>query len=55
VRGPDETKVVDLQLKNLPANADIRIVKETAGVRHVISATVEEDNMKGICTGMGRI
>lgn len=26
-----------------------------AGVKHVISAAVDEDNMKGICTGTGRI
>ena len=26
-----------------------------AGVKHVVSATVDEDNMKGTCTGTGRI
>ena len=26
-----------------------------SGARHVISAALDEDNMKGICTGTGRI
>jgi len=26
-----------------------------AGVKHVISATVDEDNMKGTCLGTGKV
>lgn len=26
-----------------------------SGVKHVISASIDEDNMKGTCTGTGRI
>ena len=55
VRAPSDTVVVDLTLRNLPSNADVRGVKQMAGVKHIISASVDEDNMKGICTGTGRI
>lgn len=47
--------MVDLTLSNLPPSTDLRGVKQMAGVKHVISASVEEDNMKGICTGKGKI
>lgn len=49
------TRVVDLELKNLSANADLIDVKKMSGARHVISAALDEDNMKGICLGTGRI
>lgn len=55
VRAPSDTVVVDLTLRNLPSNADVRGVKQMAGVKHIISASVDEDNMKGICTGTGKI
>lgn len=55
VRPAESAEVVDLTLKNLPKNADVIGVKKLAGVKHVISASVEEDNMKGVCTGAGRI
>lgn len=55
VRAPDATEYVDLTLKNLPANSDLIGVKKMAGVKHVISASIDEDNMKGTCTGTGRI
>jgi hypothetical protein len=48
-------RVVDLQLANLPGNSDLIGVKKMSGARHVISAALDEDNMKGICTGTGRI
>lgn len=55
VREPAASRVVDLTLKNLPGNADLIGVKKMSGARHVISAHLDEDNMKGICTGTGRI
>lgn len=48
-------RVVDLTLKNLPGNSDLIGVKKMSGARHVISAALDQDNMKGICTGTGRI
>ena len=55
VQEPAATRVVDLQLKNLPSNTDLIEVKKMSGARHVISAALDEDNMKGICLGTGRI
>jgi hypothetical protein len=40
---------------NLPQNFDQLSLRRVANVKHVIDATVEEDNVKGICTGNGRI
>ena len=54
-KAPSEIRVVDLQLRNIPSNADKIGVKQMSGARHVISVALEEDNMKGICTGNGRI
>ena len=55
VRQPAEVQVVDLVLKNLPQHADLIGVKKMSGAKHIISAALDEDNMKGICTGTGRI
>ena len=55
IQAPSAMRVVDLQLANLPGNSDLIGVKKMSGARHVISAALDEDNMKGICTGTGRI
>ena len=55
VQEPAASRVVDLQLQNLPSSADLIGIKKMSGARHVISAAVDEDNMKGTCTGTGRI
>lgn len=55
VQAPAAARVVDLTLRNLPENADLIGIKKLSGARHVISAALDEDNMKGICTGTGRI
>lgn len=47
--------VVDLVIGNLPADCHANTLKKVSGSKHVISATVEEDNFRGICTGNGRI
>jgi len=44
-----------LSLSGLGANVDAQDVKKMAGVRHVVSATVDEDNMKGTCVGTGKV
>ena len=42
-------------MKDLPPNAEIEKLKKISGVKHVISATVDQDNIRGLCTGTGRI
>lgn len=49
------TQVVDLEIKGLPENCQSSTLKAVSGSKHVIKATVEEDNFKGTCTGTGRI
>lgn len=44
-----------MDVSGLPENFDRLALKQVANVRHVIDATVNEDNVKGICTGNGRI
>jgi hypothetical protein len=51
----DAPRVVDLNIADLPENFDARELKKMSGARHVISAAVDEDNMKGVCLGTGRI
>ena len=55
MRAADEVRVLDLQLSNLPENADLIGVKKMSGAKNVINVALDEDNMKGICTGTGRI
>ena len=55
VRAADEVKVIDLQLNNLPETADLIGVKKMSGAKNIINVHLDEDNMKGICTGTGRI
>jgi len=48
-------EVIDLQLSNLPQHMEAKELKRMSGAKHVISCVVDEDNMKGICLGTGRI
>ena len=50
-----EVRVVDLELRNLGEHIDKIDVKKMSGARHVISVALDEDNMKGVCRGTGRI
>lgn len=52
---PKPSLVVDFDLTNLPENANPEFIKKTAGVKHVVSATIEEDSIKNVCTGKGRV
>jgi len=47
--------VVDLEIRGLPENCEPSTLKAVSGSKHIINATVEEDNFKGTCTGTGRI
>lgn len=44
-----------MDVSGLPENFDQLSLKRVANVKHVIDAVVNEDNVKGICTGNGRI
>lgn len=48
-------EVVDIDVRGLPENFDPTSLKRVANVKHVISAEVAQDNLKGICTGDGRL
>lgn len=48
-------EVLDFDLLGLPETCDEISVKKNANVKHVISAELEFDNMKGTCKGNGRI
>lgn len=48
-------EVVDLVIGNLPPDCQAHMLKKVCGSKHVISATVDEDNFRGICKGTGRI
>jgi len=48
-------EVIEFTLSGLGTAVDAREVKKMAGARHVVSATVDEDNMKGTCLGTGKV
>lgn len=50
-----QPRVVDLVMSQLPAECKAEDLKKIAASKHVFDATVEEDAMKGICSGNGRI
>ena len=48
-------EVIDIDVRGLPENFDPTSLKRMANVKHVVSAEIMQDNLKGICTGEGRI
>lgn len=48
-------KVVDLVIHGLPENANAEDLRRLASVKHVVDATVEEDSIKHVCTGAGKL
>ena len=44
-----------MDIKGLPENFDNIAFKKVANVKHVVSAEIQQDNVKGVCTGTGRI
>lgn len=48
-------EIIDIDVRGLPENFDQQSLKRIANVKHVVSAEVQQDNLKGICTGDGRI
>ncbi len=47
--------VVDFVLSGIGASVDETQVRKISGAKHVISTNVDLDNVKGTCTGGGRI
>ena len=47
-------EVIDLVIANLPATTQAQTLKKISQSKHVVSATVDEDNFRGVCTGTGR-
>lgn len=50
-----ETNVISLRFKNLTKETDAESLKAIAGVKHVVRAAVQTDNIKNECTGQGEI
>ncbi len=50
-----KTQIVDLDLKGLPQNAHEEELKRIAGVKHIISASIDTHSITNTCTGTGRI
>lgn len=48
-------EVIDLDVCGIPQNFDNKALKNIANVKHVVSAEVAEDNLKGVATGTGRL
>ena len=48
-------EVIDIDIRGLPENFDQQSLRRVANVKHVVAAEVQQDNLKGVCTGEGRI
>lgn len=51
----EATTVVDLDLKGLPSTTQAEDLKKISGVKHVISAVIDQDSIRNVCTGTGRV
>lgn len=45
----------DLIITGLPQDAQTSHLKQIAQAKHVVEATVENDSIKNVCTGVGRV
>ncbi len=48
-------QVVDLVISGLPNDAKPEHLKQLCGAKHVVDVTVEQDTIRNICTGQGKI
>ena len=48
-------QVLDFDANSIPAHCTADDLKRAAGVRHVVGSEVDQDHMKGTCTGTGRV
>lgn len=54
-KSQNKGEVIDLVLSGLDSSVQQADLKRTANVKHVISADVDLDALKGTCKGTGRI
>jgi hypothetical protein len=47
--------VYDLVISGLPHDAQTSHLRQIAGAKHVVEATVESDSIKNVCTGVGKV
>lgn len=50
-----DQNIVDIDLRGLPSDCTEKHVRQLSMAKHVISAEVDEDAIRGICRGTGRI
>ena len=55
VNYPKAGEIVDIDIRGLPADCNEQVLRKAANARHIISAEIKQDNLKGTCTGEGRI
>lgn len=48
-------QVVDLVISGLPSEAQPEDLKKISGAKHVVEATVDQDAIRNVCTGTGKI
>jgi hypothetical protein len=54
-RKASEHRVVDLVVSGLPSDAQPGHLKSISGVKHIVDATVDQDQIRNVCTGHGKI
>lgn len=47
--------MIDLVVSGLPTDAKPEHLKSISGVKHVVEAIVEQDTIRNVCTGLGKI
>lgn len=48
-------KQIDLNVSNLPPDANEKSLKEQSGSKHIVSVKTDVNNLTNRCTGTGRI
>ena len=48
-------ELIDLVISGLPAYFESKDLKKASGCRHIVSAEVDVDKIRGVCIGTGRI
>ena len=51
----ENATVIDLIVSGLSSNTQAGDLRRIAGARHVVEATVDNDTIKNVCTGTGKI
>jgi len=51
----ENASVVELVVSGLPSDAQAGDLRRIAGAKHVVEAVVDQDTIKNVCTGTGKI